>query len=47
MTALEDFPPAPPLAFSTRRRKYHLRRWAYGLIGVLVVGGAGTTWLTE
>ena len=37
---LEDFPPAPPLALSIRRRKYHLRRWAYRLIAVVIVGGA-------
>jgi hypothetical protein len=40
VSVLEDFPPAPPLALSIRRRKYHLRRWAYGLIAVVVVGGA-------
>jgi hypothetical protein len=37
---LEDLPLAPPLAYSVRRRKYHLRRCAYGLIAVVVVVGA-------
>lgn len=37
---LEDFPPAPPPPYSVRRRRYYLTRWAYALIGVLVVVGA-------
>lgn len=40
MPALDDFPPPPTLAYSARRRQYHLGRWAFGLIGVVVALGA-------